>query len=312
MMEEYPDATIINVDALTYAGKYENIADFEAHPHYHFIHADIRNREKMDEIFSLYQIDTVVNFAAESHVDRSIDDSELFFSTNVLGTQSLLDAAMTAWKININDKNDRSFRPGVKFLQVSTDEVYGTLPETGSFTEETPLQPNSPYSASKASADLLVRAYNETYGLPMNITRCSNNYGPHQDTEKLIPLMITQCMQDKKLPIYGNGLQVRDWLHVYDHCRGIHFVLKKGREGEVYNIGGKTEKTNLEIVKLIIEALDKSPDLIEFVTDRPGHDRRYAIDNTKIATELGWEPVVDFEDGLRQTLHYYLNPVLKQ
>ena len=310
LLEQYPKVKITNVDSLTYAGKYENIQEFENHPDYQFIHADIRNREKMKEIFSLQQIDTVVHFAAESHVDRSIYDSELFFSTNVLGTQSLLDAAMDAWKVNVDDKNDRSFLPGVKFLQVSTDEVYGTLEETGLFTEQTPLLPNSPYSASKASADLLVRSYNETYGFPMNITRCSNNYGPLQDTEKLIPLMITKCIQDEKLPVYGDGLQIRDWLHVYDHCRGIDFVLNKGECGEVYNIGGRTEKTNLEIIKLIVEGLGKSSELIEFVTDRPGHDRRYAIDNTKISTELGWEPLIDFEDGLLQTIHHYLKPVL--
>lgn len=311
LIEQYPNAKIVNVDSLTYAGNYENIASFESHPGYHFVHADIRDQKKMLELFLLHRFDTVVNFAAESHVDRSIDHAELFFSTNVLGTQSLVDAALQTWKVNLEDKNDRTFLPGVKFLQVSTDEVYGTLGKTGLFTEQTPLQPNSPYSASKASADLLLRAYHQTYGLPMNITRCSNNYGPRQHPEKLIPLMITQCMQDKQLPIYGDGLQIRDWLHVADHCRGIDAVLKKGLDGEVYNIGGRNEKSNLEIVEQIIGALGKSREQIAFVADRPGHDRRYAIDNTKIATELEWEPIVDFEEGIRQTIDYYLKPVME-
>lgn len=307
MLKKYPDINIINVDALTYAGCYENIKDLNSESNYTFIHEDICNRQRMSELFLLNRIDTVVNFAAETHVDRSIDNAEVFFKTNVLGTQSLLDAAMKTWKVDLRDYNDRTFLPGVKFLQISTDEVYGTLDETGSFSESTPLQPNSPYSASKASADLMCRAYHNTYGLPINITRCSNNYGPFQFPEKLIPLMIINCMNNKKLPIYGDGLQIRDWLHVTDHCSGIDCVLTKGIDGEVYNIGGRNEKSNIEIVQLIVKALEKSPSLIEFVKDRPGHDRRYAIDNSKITNELGWQPSVDFEEGLKGTIEHYLN-----
>lgn len=300
------DYNIINIDSLTYAGNLENLKDVENNPKYTFVKADIRDREALDKIFAEYQIDTVVNFAAESHVDRSIVDPEIFLSTNVLGTQALLDTAKKYWKINPDDKHCRLFKEGVKYLQVSTDEVYGTLGKEGMFTETTPLAPNSPYSASKTSADLVVRAYHETFGMPINITRCSNNYGPYQFPEKLIPLMINNCLHNKELPVYGDGMQIRDWLHVKDHCTGIDTVLHKGKIGEVYNIGGNNEKANIEIVKLIIKNLGKSEDLIKYVQDRPGHDRRYAIDNTKITTELGWKPSYTFEQGIKETIEWYL------
>ena len=260
----------------------------------------------MESLFAQYDIDTVVNFAAESHVDRSIEQPELFLTTNILGTQVLLDTAKKYWNLNGNDKYSRAYKAGVKFLQVSTDEVYGALGATGMFVETMPLLPNSPYSASKASADLLVRAYHETYGLPVNITRCSNNYGPYQFPEKLIPLMINNCLHDKPLPVYGDGMQVRDWLHVADHCSAIATVLEKGVIGEVYNIGGNNEKANIDIVKRIIATLGKDESLIQYVKDRPGHDRRYAIDNTKITTQLGWAPRYTFEQGIAETIDWYL------
>lgn len=300
------DYNIINMDLLTYAGNLENLTDVENDPKYTFIKADIRDREALDKIFAEHHIDTVVNFAAESHVDRSIEDPELFLSTNILGTQALLDTAKKYWKVNPEDKYCRLFKEGVKYLQVSTDEVYGTLGKEGMFTETTPLAPNSPYSASKTGADLIVRAYHETFGMPINITRCSNNYGPYQFPEKLIPLMINNCLNDKELPVYGDGLQIRDWLHVKDHCTGIDTVLHKGKDGEVYNIGGNNEKANIEIVKLIISNLGKSEELIKYVQDRPGHDRRYAIDNSKITSELGWSPSYTFEQGIKETIEWYL------
>lgn len=231
----------------------------------------------------------------------------MFLTTNIIGTQVLLDAAKKHWKIKPDDKYEREYKPGVKFLQVSTDEVYGELAETGLFVEDMNLLPNSPYSASKASADLIVRSYNETFGMPVNITRCSNNYGPYQFPEKLIPLMINNCLKDKDLPVYGDGMQVRDWLHVSDHCEAIDTVLHRGKDGEVYNIGGNNEKANIEIVKLIINTLGKSEDLIKYVKDRPGHDIRYAIDNTKITSELGWEPAYTFEEGIKETIQWYLD-----
>lgn len=298
---------IINIDVLTYAGNLENLSDIEEHPNYTFVRGDIRDRELLDKLFKEYQIDTVINFAAESHVDRSIENPEIFLTTNILGTQALLDVAKKYWKINPDDKYCRAFKEGVKFLQVSTDEVYGTLGKEGMFTETTPLAPNSPYSASKTSADLIVRAYYETFGMPINITRCSNNYGPYQFPEKLIPLMINNCLNDKCLPVYGDGMQIRDWLHVKDHCTGIDTVLHKGVLGEVYNIGGNNEKANIDIVKLIIKELGKSEELIEYVQDRPGHDRRYAIDNSKITSELGWSPSYTFEQGIKETIQWYLN-----
>ncbi len=293
---------IYNLDILSYASNLDNLKEVENYSNYTFIQGDICDKTLVSDIFNKYDIDTVVNFAAESHVDRSIENPEIFIQTNVLGTQNLLENAKKYWLTDgIN-----SYKYDVKFLQVSTDEVYGTLGKTGYFTEETPLAPNSPYSASKASADLIVRAYNETYNLPINITRCSNNYGRFQFTEKLIPLMITNCMNDKKLPVYGDGLQIRDWLHVSDHCTAIETVLTRGEIGQVYNVGGNNEIANIDIVKLIIKSLGKSDDLIEYVTDRLGHDRRYAIDNTKITTKLGWKPKYKFDDGLRDTIEWYL------
>jgi dTDP-glucose 4,6-dehydratase len=306
MLEKHPEYRIINIDALTYAGNLENLKDIDDNPNYEFIKVDIRDREKIEEIFKNNDITSVVNFAAETHVDRSIEEPEVFLTTNIIGTQVLLDTAKKYWKMNPSDKYCKEYKPGVKFLQVSTDEVYGALGKTGMFVETMPLMPNSPYSASKASADMIVRAYNETFGMPVNITRCSNNYGPYQFPEKLIPLMINNCLKEKDLPVYGDGMQVRDWLHVSDHCSAIDTVLHKGRDGEVYNIGGNNEKANISIVKLIIGTLGKSEDLIKYVKDRPGHDRRYAIDNTKITTELGWEPAYTFEQGMKETIQWYL------
>lgn len=306
LMLENHDYNIINLDLLTYAGNLENLKEIENTPKYTFIKGDITDK-KVKEIFEKYDIDTVVNFAAESHVDRSIENPEIFLVTNILGTQNLLENAKRYWKLKPDDKYDRTYKEGVKYLQVSTDEVYGALGKEGMFTEKTPISPNSPYSASKASADMLVRAYHETFGLPINITRCSNNYGPYQFPEKLIPLMINNCGNDKKLPVYGDGMQVRDWLHVKDHCIAIDTVLHKGKIGQVYNIGGNNEKANIEIVKLIIKTLGKNEDLIEYVKDRPGHDRRYAIDNTKITAELGWSPSYTFEEGIKETINWYLD-----
>lgn len=305
MLEKY-NYNIVNLDLLTYAGNLKNLEDVSNNEKYHFIKGDICDRKLADDIFKSFDINVVINFAAESHVDRSIEDPEIFLKTNVLGTQVLLDIAKKYWKSD-NNKYSRDFKEGVKFVQISTDEVYGTLGASGYFTEETNLMPNSPYSASKTSADLLVRAYYETYGLPINITRCSNNYGPYQFPEKLIPLMINNALNNKPLPIYGDGKQVRDWLHVKDHCVAIDVVLHKGKIGEVYNIGGNNEKQNIEIVKLILNYLGKSEDLITYVEDRLGHDRRYAIDNTKITTELGWKPSYTFEDGIKETIDWYLN-----
>ena len=240
-------------------------------------------------------------------MDRSIIEPEVFLNTNIIGTQTLLDTAKRHWNLEPNNKYSQQYRSDVRFLQVSTDEVYGALGKTGMFTETTPLAPNSPYSVSKASADLLVRAYYLTYGLPVNITRCSNNYGPYQFPEKLIPLMIHNALQDKRLPVYGDGMQIRDWLHVKDHCSAITAVLEKGRIGEIYNVGGNNEKANIEIVRLILQKLKKTESLITYVKDRPGHDRRYAIDNTKITTELGWTSVYTFEKGIQETIQWYLD-----
>ncbi|MDR7078826.1 dTDP-glucose 4,6-dehydratase [Neobacillus niacini] len=293
MVNKYPDYQIVNLDLLTYAGNLENLKDIENAPNYKFVRGDIADREFINGLFQEEKFDYVLNFAAESHVDRSITDPGIFVQTNIQGTLALLDAAKT---IGVT-----------KYLQVSTDEVYGTLGETGYFTEETPLAANSPYSASKAGADLLVRAYHETFGLPVNITRCSNNYGPFHFPEKLIPLMIINALHDKELPIYGDGLNIRDWLHVEDHCQAIDLVLHKGRNGEVYNVGGNNERTNIEIVKTILKHLNKPESLMKFVTDRPGHDRRYAIDATKLRTELGWSPKYNFDTGIEQTINWYLN-----
>ena len=293
MVNKYPNYKIVNLDLLTYAGNLENLKDIENASNYKFVRGDIADHEFVQGLFKEEKFDYVINFAAESHVDRSITDPGIFVQTNIQGTLALLDAAKTF---------------GVtKYLQVSTDEVYGTLGETGFFTEETPLAANSPYSASKAGADLLVRAYHETFNLPVNITRCSNNYGPYHFPEKLIPLMIINALNDKELPIYGDGLNIRDWLHVEDHCQAIDLVLHKGRNGEVYNVGGNNERTNIEIVKTILKHLNKPESLMKFVKDRPGHDRRYAIDATKLRTELGWSPKYNFETGIEQTINWYLN-----
>ncbi len=291
MLEKYPDYEIVNLDALTYCGNLENLEDIEDNPNYSFVKGNICDEGLVDVVVS--NVDYIVNFAAESHVDRSIEDPQIFIKSNIIGTQVLLDAA---YKYQVK-----------KFLQVSTDEVYGSLGPEGYFTETTPLQANSPYSASKAGADLMVRAYGETFDLPINITRCSNNYGPYQFPEKLIPLMISNALEDKELPVYGDGKNIRDWLHVYDHCSAIDLVLHEGKLGEVYNIGGHNEKQNIEIVKLILKELDKPESLIKFVKDRLGHDRRYAIDSTKITEELGWKPKYTFETGIVETIHWYLD-----
>jgi dTDP-glucose 4,6-dehydratase len=306
-LNKHPEYQIINIDALTYAGNLQNLEDISDNSRYTFIRANICNRKAIDRIFSHFTIDYVINFAAESHVDRSINNPNIFLKTNVIGTQVLLDTAKKYWKLNPDDKYCRRYRDGVKYLQVSTDEVYGTLDEEGYFTETMPLLPNSPYSASKASADLIVRSYHKTYGIPTNITRCSNNYGPYQFPEKLIPLTIINCLQDKSIPIYGDGLQIRDWMHVLDHCKAIDTVLHYGISGEIYNVGGRNEKNNLEIVHMIIKILGKSNNLIRYVADRPGHDRRYAIDNTKITTQLGWQPSYSFENGITETIKWYID-----
>ena len=306
MLHEHSDWMIVNLDALTYAGNLENLKDIKDLDRYVFVKGDITDRELVKKLFDDYRLDAVVNFAAESHVDRSIYDPTIFLKTNVLGTQCLLDCAKAAWQVDKDDQGYPVYREGVRFLQVSTDEVYGALGKTGLFCENTPLCPNSPYSVSKASADMLTRAYYTTFKLPVFITRCSNNYGPYQFPEKLIPLMIGNALEDKALPVYGDGMQVRDWLHVYDHCYAIDAVLERGTTGDVYNIGGNNEKANIEIVRLIIDTLGKTEDLIQYVTDRLGHDRRYAIDNTKITTELGWTPRYTFEQGMTEAIEWYL------
>lgn len=286
---------IINYDKLTYAGNLENLTDIENEPNYVFVKGDICDEKAVKDTLEKYECDTIVNFAAESHVDRSILGAREFVMTNVLGTQVLLDAVKNL-KIE-------------KYLQVSTDEVYGSLPEDRKelkFTEQNNITTNSPYSASKASADLLVNAYYHTHKLPVLITRCSNNYGPYQFPEKLIPLMIAKAVDGQKLPVYGDGKNVRDWLYVDDHCSGISTVLHKGKEGEVYNIGGNNEWYNIDIVKLILKLLGKSEEQIMYVKDRPGHDRRYAIDSSKIQRELGWQPAYKFEDGIRKTIQWYI------
>lgn len=290
ILNKYSDYKVINLDALTYCGNLANLDDVKDYPNYTFIHGNICDKKLVQSIIA--DVDCVVNFAAESHVDNSIKNPEIFIETNVQGTLNLLQAAKEH-KIQ-------------RYLQVSTDEVYGTLGKTGYFYETTPLAPNSPYSASKASADLLVRAYHETYGLPVLNTRCSNNYGPYQYPEKLIPFFISKLLKNEKVPVYGDGLNVRDWLYVYDHCEAIDVVLHKGKIGEVYNIGGHNEKTNMEITKLILQAMGKDETSIEYVKDRLGHDRRYAISNDKITNELGWQPSVTFEEGIKMTIKWYL------
>ncbi len=291
VLKKHPDYKIINLDALTYAGNIENLDDIKGSPNYTFVHGNICDRNLARELIS--EVDCVVNFAAESHVDNSIKHPEIFVETNIQGTLNLLQVS-------------KEF--GVdRYLQVSTDEVYGTLGKTGYFYETTPLAPNSPYSASKAGADMLVRAYFETYKMPVLNTRCSNNYGPYQYPEKLIPFFISKLLKGEKVPVYGDGLNVRDWLYVYDHCEAIDTVLHKGKAGEVYNIGGHNEKTNMEITKLILNAMDKDESYIQYVEDRLGHDRRYAISNDKITSELGWAPSITFEEGIKLTIDWYLN-----
>ena len=291
ILTKYPEYKVVNLDALTYAGNIENLDDVSDNKNYTFVHGNICDKKLVRDIVE--ETDCIVNFAAESHVDRSITGPEIFIETNVQGTLNLLQAAK---EMGIQ-----------RYLQVSTDEVYGTLGKTGYFYETTPIAPNSPYSASKASADLLVRAYYETYKMPVLTTRCSNNYGPYQYPEKLIPFFISQLLKGEKVPVYGDGLNVRDWLYVYDHCAAIDTVLHKGRVGEVYNIGGHNEKTNMEITRLILEAMGKDDSSIEYVKDRLGHDRRYAISNDKIQSELGWEPSLTFEEGIKITIDWYLN-----
>lgn len=294
-LEKHSDDSIVCVDKLTYAGNTENLKRASEHNNFRFVRADICDRKIMYELFEKEKFDVVVNFAAESHVDRSIENPEVFLQTNVMGTQMLLDA---------------SLKYGVgRFHQISTDEVYGDLPIDRPdlfFTETTPLNPSSPYSASKASADLLAGAYYRTYGLPVTISRCSNNYGPYQFPEKLIPLMILNAIGDKKLPVYGKGINVRDWLYVEDHCKAVDLIIRNGKVGEIYNVGGYNEMRNLDIVKLICKALGKSEDLIEFVADRKGHDLRYAINPEKIRKELGWYPETSFNEGIKKTIEWYL------
>ena len=290
ILNKYSDYKVINLDALTYAGNIENLNDVKENPNYTFVKGNICDKSLVYDLTK--DVDCIVNFAAESHVDRSIADPEIFVDTNIKGTLNLLQAVK---------ENKVSC-----YLQVSTDEVYGTLGKEGYFYETTPLAPNSPYSASKAGADLLVRASFETYKLPVKITRCSNNYGPYQYLEKLIPFFISRLLKGEKVPVYGDGLNVRDWLYVYDHCSAIDSVLHKGRVGEVYNIGGHNEKTNLEITRLILDAMGKDESYIKYVEDRLGHDRRYAISNDKISSELGWEPSVTFEEGIKITINWYL------
>lgn len=308
LLKQHKDIRLVNLDKLTYAGNLENLKGCEGDSRHIFVQGDIGDPELVASLFEKYNIDSVLNLAAESHVDRSITDPGVFARTNVMGTVNLLTCARAAW-----EKPDGSYPAHVKFVQVSTDEVYGSLGDEGYFTEATPINPHSPYSASKASADLFVQAWFDTYGLPVNITRCSNNYGPYQFPEKLIPLVIHNACNKKALPVYGDGLNVRDWLYVDDHCRAIDMVLHKGVAGEVYNVGGHNERTNIQIVKKIIGlASEKVQDaainetLIQYVTDRKGHDKRYAIDPEKIKNHLGWQPTILFEEGIALTVDWYL------
>ena len=308
MLNKYSDIKIINVDSLTYAGNLENLKSIENNPNYKFVHANICDKEAITKIFEENDITYVVNFAAESHVDRSIKEPEIFVKSNVEGTVNLMNIARSFWSIG-----DDKYKEGCKYLQVSTDEVYGTLGEEGYFMETTPLDPHSPYSSSKASADMFVKAYYDTFKFPINITSCSNNYGPYQFPEKLIPLIMNNALQHKDLPVYGDGLQIRDWLYVEDHCKAIDMVINNGRLGQVYNVGGHNERTNITIVKTILDYLKTNvdetitEDLIKHVTDRKGHDRRYGIDPQKIKDELGWYPETTFEVGIKKTLKWYLD-----
>jgi dTDP-glucose 4,6-dehydratase len=291
LLEKYPSYQIINLDKLTYCGNLDNLCEVAQQPTLMFVKGDITDRKLVMGILHDEPVDCIINFAAESHVDRSIEDPGLFLRTNVLGTQVLLEGARAA--------------AVPLFIQISTDEVYGSLGATGLFTETRPLNPNSPYAASKAAADLMVRAYTKTYGLAAIITRCSNNYGPYQFPEKLIPLMVSNALEDRELPIYGEGLNIRDWIYVADHCEAVDAILHRGKSGEIYNIGGASERTNLEVVKTILEIVGKPESLISFVTDRPGHDLRYAMDFSKLHKELGWQPQMTFEQGIRKTVAWY-------
>ena len=334
MLKKYPEILLVNLDKLTYAGNLENLKDVEGDPRHVFVQGDICDKELVESLFAKYDFDYVINFAAESHVDRSIEDPQLFLSVNILGTQNLLDAARRAWVTGRDSQGYPAWKPGKRFHQVATDEVYGSLGAEGYFTEETPLCPHSPYSASKTSADLFVMAYRDTYHMPVSITRCSNNYGPYHFPEKLIPLIINNILEGKPLPVYGEGLNVRDWLYVEDHCKAIDLVVRQGREGEIYNVGGHNEMRNIDIVKLIISTIhdmmveDKqlrkvlrkqvigddgeisidwiNNSLITHVADRLGHDQRYAIDPTKIKNELGWYPETRFADGIVKTIRWNL------
>lgn len=307
MLKKYNDVKILNIDKLTYAGNLENLKAVENNPNYVFIQADICDKEAINNIFKEYDVDYVVNFAAESHVDRSIREPEVFAMTNVIGTVNLLNAAKTAWETS------DGWVEGKKYLQVSTDEVYGSLGETGFFMETTPLDPHSPYSSSKASADLMVKAYADTFKMPVNITRCSNNYGPYQFPEKLIPLVINNCLNKRPIPVYGDGMNIRDWLYVEDHCKAIDMVVRDGILGEVYNVGGHNERTNMHIVRTIIQYVNENVDpsvdesLITYVEDRKGHDKRYGIDPQKIKDELGWYPETPYEEGIKLTIKWYLD-----
>ena len=306
MLKNHDDVEIVNLDALTYCGNLENLKEVEGDDRYTFVRGNINDVALIDRLFLRHRFDCIVNFAAETHVDRSILSPNIFVETNVLGTAALLSEARKHWE------KDGIYEPGVRFIQVSTDEVYGSLGSTGCFRETTPLDPHSPYSASKASADLIVKSYSDTFGMPINITRCSNNYGPFQFPEKLIPLMIINCLKHKPLPVYGDGLQVRDWLYVGDHCKAIDMVISDGVPGEVYNVGGNNEQTNIDIVKRIIEYIADVRDaavteaLISHVTDRKGHDRRYSIDATKLRQGTGWFPGTSFDKGITYTIDWYL------
>jgi dTDP-glucose 4,6-dehydratase len=307
MLSKYNDVKIINLDKLTYAGNLENLKSLEGNENHIFVQGDICDKELVTSLFEKYEIDYVVNFAAESHVDRSIKEPEIFVQTNVLGTVNLLNCAKNAWEIK------DGWKEGVRYHQVSTDEVYGSLGETGYFMETTPLDPHSPYSSSKAGADFMVQAYSDTYKMPVTITRCSNNYGPYHFPEKLIPLLINNCLNHKNLPVYGDGLNIRDWLYVEDHCKAIDMVVRDGKPGQVYNVGGHNERTNIQIVKTVIAYLNENVDntitesLIKYVEDRKGHDRRYGIDPTKIKNDLGWYPETTFEVGIVKTIKWYLD-----
>ena len=309
-LRKYPEREIIGLDKLTYAGNMHNLEHIFQHykKRFHFVRGDITDFNLLSEIFNKFDIDGVINFAAESHVDRSIESSQVFIETNVLGTHALLEVCKRSWYKN------KQWKENKKFLQISTDEVYGSLSQDNLFSEKTPLDPRSPYSASKASADLIVKSFYDTYNMPVNISRCSNNYGPYQFPEKLIPLMISSCLSHKKLPIYGDGKQIRDWLHVDDHCKALDMIFEKAKAGETYNVGGNNERENIVVVSKIIEYLQNktndnqiNDDLITYVEDRLGHDRRYAIDASKIKKDLGWKPLIQFEKGIKNTIDWYTN-----